>query len=165
MFSRTTLLGSFIAMGLFTMAAQAQAACQTKDFDGKSLSRCKIWPAVQNQAIAVKSTYLADAGDDDAGVFDLDLSIINASTYNPIATYRKPGLTTPMPCALRICASTPPVIDWRRRFGLSVCVQSSRTVPTPFPTRKPIWRCTFAKATSCARCWRVWWLPRATVSS
>jgi hypothetical protein len=91
MISRITLLGSLIAMGLLTMTAQAQAACQTKDFDGKSLSRCKVWPAVQNQAIAVKSTYLADAGDDDAGVFDLDLSIVNVSTYNPIATYRKPG--------------------------------------------------------------------------
>ena len=81
-----------IALSILALAPQAQAACQTKDFDGKSLSRCKVWPAVQNQAIAVKSTYLADAGgDDDAGVFDLDLSIVNASTYNPIATYRKPG--------------------------------------------------------------------------
>lgn len=80
-----------IALSILTLAPQAQAECQTKDFDGKSLSRCKVWPAVQNHAIAVKSTYLADAGGDDAGVFDLDLSIVNASTYNPIATYRKPG--------------------------------------------------------------------------
>lgn len=80
-----------IALSILALAPQAQAECQTKDFDGKSLSRCKVWPAVQNQAIAVKSTYLADAGGDDAGVFDLDLSIVNASTYNPIATYRKPG--------------------------------------------------------------------------
>ncbi|KAE9641031.1 hypothetical protein EJA70_23315 [Pseudomonas sp. PB103] len=89
MISRNTLLGSFIVLGLLTMTAQA--ACQTKEFDGKSLSRCKVWPAFQNQAIALKSTYLADAGSDDAGMYDLDLSIVNASNAAPIATYHKPG--------------------------------------------------------------------------
>lgn len=80
-----------IGVGLLACAFQAQAACDSKAFDGKSLSRCKVWPAVQNQAIAATSTYLADPGDDEAGVFDLDLAIVNASNANPIATYRKPG--------------------------------------------------------------------------
>ena len=80
-----------IALGILAITAQAQAACTTKAFDGQSMSRCVVWPAFPSQAIAVKSTYLADSGGDDAGVFDLDLSIVNASTYNPIATYRKPG--------------------------------------------------------------------------
>lgn len=80
-----------IALSFLALIPQAQAACQTKDFDGKSLSRCKVWPAFQNQAIAVKSTYLADVGGDDAGVFDLDLSVVNASNAKPIATYHKPG--------------------------------------------------------------------------
>ncbi|MBK5510788.1 hypothetical protein JFT91_28620 [Pseudomonas sp. TH08] len=80
-----------ITLSFLALIPQAQAACQTKDFDGKSLSRCKVWPAFQNQAIAVKSTYLADVGGDDAGVFDLDLSVVNASNAKPIATYHKPG--------------------------------------------------------------------------
>lgn len=80
-----------IALSFLALIPQAQAACQTKDFDGKSLSRCKVWPAFQNQAIVVKSTYLADVGGDDAGVFDLDLSVVNASNAKPIATYHKPG--------------------------------------------------------------------------
>lgn len=80
-----------IAVGFLACASQAQAACDIKAFDGKSLSRCKVWPAVQNQAIAVTSTYLADPGDDEAGVFDLDLAIVDASNAKPIATYRKPG--------------------------------------------------------------------------
>lgn len=80
-----------IAVGFLACAFQAQAACDIKAFDGKSLSRCKVWPAVQNQAIAVTSTYLADPGDDEAGVFDLDLAIVDASNAKPIATYRKPG--------------------------------------------------------------------------
>jgi len=88
MFSPTRLL---IALGFLAITAQAQAACTTEAFDGQSLSRCIVWPAFPSQAIAVKSTYLADPGDDDAGVFDLDLALVNASNANPIATYRKPG--------------------------------------------------------------------------
>jgi len=80
-----------IAVGFLACAFQAQAACDIRAFDGKSLSRCKVWPAVQNQAIAVTSTYLADPGDEEAGVFDLDLAIVDASSAKPIATYRKPG--------------------------------------------------------------------------
>lgn len=80
-----------IAVGFLACAFQAQAACDIKAFDGKSLSRCKVWPAVQNQAIAVTSTYLADPGDDEAGVFDLDLAIVDASSAKLIATYHKPG--------------------------------------------------------------------------
>ncbi|MBV4484009.1 hypothetical protein HU727_000225 [Pseudomonas sp. SWRI153] len=81
----------FIALGLFALTAQVHAACETKAFDGKSLSRCKVWPAAPNQAIAVKSTYLADSDDAEVGVFDLDLALVNASNAKPIATYRKPG--------------------------------------------------------------------------
>ncbi|MBC3775079.1 hypothetical protein [Pseudomonas sp. SWRI99] len=88
MFPRAPLL---IALSLLALATQAQASCDIKAFDGKSLSRCKVWPSMQNQAIAAKSTYLADSDDEDVGVFDLDLAIVNASDAKPIATYRKPG--------------------------------------------------------------------------
>lgn len=81
----------FIALGLFALTAQVHAGCETKAFDGKSLSRCKDWPAAPNQAIAVKSTYLADSDDAEVGVFDLDLALVNASNAKPIATFRKPG--------------------------------------------------------------------------
>lgn len=87
----TTRSKIFMAFICLAITAQAQAACTTQAFDGQSLSRCIVWPAFPTQAIAVKSTYLADSGGDDAGVFDLDLSIVNASNANPIATYRKPG--------------------------------------------------------------------------
>lgn len=80
-----------LALYLLVLATQTQAACLTKDFDGKSLSRCKVWPAFQNQVISAKSTYLADAGGEDAGVFDLDLAIMNATNSKPIATFCKPG--------------------------------------------------------------------------
>ncbi|WP_339453298.1 hypothetical protein [Pseudomonas sp. EA_5y_Pfl2_R50] len=80
-----------ISLGLLAITSQAQAACTTQRFDGKSMSRCIVWPAFPSQAISVKSTYLADAGGDDAGAFDLDLAILNASDARPIATYRKPG--------------------------------------------------------------------------
>ncbi|WP_166222768.1 hypothetical protein [Pseudomonas atagonensis] len=78
-------------LGFLAITAQAQAACTTKAYDGQSMSRCVVWPAFPNQAISVKSTYLADSGGDDAGVLDLDLAIVNASDAKPIATYRKPG--------------------------------------------------------------------------
>jgi hypothetical protein len=80
-----------ISLGLLAITSQAQAACTTQSFDGKFMSRCNVWPAFPSQAISVKSTYLADAGGDDAGAFDLDLAILNASDARPIATYRKPG--------------------------------------------------------------------------
>ena len=80
-----------ISLGLLAITTQTQAACTTQSFDGKSMSRCNVWPAFPSQAISVKSTYLADAGGDDAGAFDLDLAILNASDARPIATYRKPG--------------------------------------------------------------------------
>lgn len=80
-----------IALGILAITAQAQAACTTKAYDGQSMSRCVVWPAFPNQAISVKSTYLADSGGDDAGVLDLDLAIVNASDAKLIATYRKPG--------------------------------------------------------------------------
>ncbi|MGP6419231.1 hypothetical protein ACTZGP_10705 [Pseudomonas putida] len=80
-----------IALGLLAITTQAHAACTTKSFDGKSMSRCNVWPAFPSQAISVKSTYLADSGGDDAGAFDLDLALLNASNAKPIATYRKPG--------------------------------------------------------------------------
>ena len=81
----------FAVLSVLALSVEAHAACENKAFDGKSLSRCKVWPAVQNQAIAVKSTYLADSDDENIGVFDLDLAIVNASNARPIATYRKPG--------------------------------------------------------------------------
>lgn len=90
MTTRRKILMAVICLAT-TAQAQAQATCTTKPFDGQSLSRCVVWPAFPSQAIAARSTYLADAGDDDAGVFDLDLAILNASDAKPIATYRKPG--------------------------------------------------------------------------
>lgn len=80
-----------LACALLAITTHAQAACTTKSFDGKSMSRCNVWPAFPSQAISVKSTYLADSGGDDAGTFDLDLAILNASNAKPIATYHKPG--------------------------------------------------------------------------
>ncbi|MGZ9666851.1 PA3715 family protein [Pseudomonas sp. GNP014] len=80
-----------IAFSFLAVSTQVNAACTTQSFDGTSMSRCNVWPAFPSQAISVKSTYLADSGGDDAGVFDLDLSIVNASNAKPIATYRKPG--------------------------------------------------------------------------
>ena len=80
-----------ITLGFLAITTHAQAACTTKSFDGKSMSRCNVWPAFPSQAISVKSTYLADSGGDDAGAFDLDLALLNASNAKPIATYHKPG--------------------------------------------------------------------------
>jgi hypothetical protein len=81
----------FIALGFFAITAQAQPACVTKNHDDQSLSRCKPWPAFKEQVIALKSTYVPDAGSDDAGVFDLDLAVLNSTNAKPIATYTKPG--------------------------------------------------------------------------
>jgi hypothetical protein len=91
MISRNTLLGAFIAMGLLTMAAQAQAACEVKKFDGHSLSRCKAWPAFNDQSIAAKSSFLSDSGDDEMGVFDLELALVSSTSGKSLATYAKPG--------------------------------------------------------------------------
>lgn len=83
----------FIALGFLavTGSAQAQVSCVTKDFDDQSMARCKTWPAFKSQAIALKSTYVPDAGSDDAGMFDLDLAIIDTSNWKTLATYAKPG--------------------------------------------------------------------------
>ncbi|MDI2144101.1 MULTISPECIES: hypothetical protein [unclassified Pseudomonas] len=81
----------FIALSFFAITAQAQPACVTKNHDDQSLSRCKPWPAFKEQVIALKSTYVPDAGSDDAGVFDLDLAVLNSTNAKPIATYTKPG--------------------------------------------------------------------------
>ncbi|MBV4475060.1 PA3715 family protein [Pseudomonas botevensis] len=81
----------FIALSLFAFTAQAQAACVVKSFDGHSLSRCKGWPAFKDQAIFVKSTFVPDSSGDDAGVFDLELSLLNSTNWKPMATYLKPG--------------------------------------------------------------------------
>ncbi|CAI8900386.1 ABC transporter substrate-binding protein [Pseudomonas sp. IT-347P] len=122
-----------IALSILALASQAQAACQTKDFDGKILSRCKVWPAVQNQAISVKSTYIPDAGGDDAGVFDLDLSIVNASNYQTIATYRKPGAYNSDAVRfddLRIDTARYRLAPQVRAFGLrSMFAHSSHAIP------------------------------------
>lgn len=91
MISRNTLLGAFIAMGLLTMTAQAQAACEVKKFDGHSLSRCKAWPAYNDQSIAAKSSFLSDSGDDEMGVFDLELALVSSTSGKSLATYAKPG--------------------------------------------------------------------------
>lgn len=81
----------FIILSFLAITTQAQAACVTKDFNGQSMSRCKAWPAFNNQAISLKSTYVPDSGSDDAGVFDLDLAIIDSSNWKTLATYTKPG--------------------------------------------------------------------------
>jgi hypothetical protein len=88
-----TLTRLFIALGLLaiTAPAQAQVSCVTKDFSDQSMARCKAWPAFKDQAIALKSTYVPDAGSDDAGVFDLDLAIIDTRNWKTLATYAKPG--------------------------------------------------------------------------
>ncbi|WP_415763415.1 hypothetical protein [Pseudomonas sp. CP4] len=123
----------FIALGLFALTAQVHAACETKAFNGEYLSRCKVWPAVQNQAIAVKSTYLADADDEDVGVFDLDLAIVNASNAKPIATYRKPGAYNSDAVRfddLRIDTARYRLAEDVRAFGLrSKFVHSSHAIP------------------------------------
>ena len=122
-----------IALGILAITAQAQAACTTKAFDGQSMSRCVVWPAFPSQAIAVKSTYLADSGGDDAGVFDLDLSIVNASNANPIATYRKPGAYNSDAVRfddLRIDTGRYRLAPNVRAFGLrSKFVHSSHAIP------------------------------------
>ncbi|MFJ4194844.1 hypothetical protein [Pseudomonas sp. NPDC089534] len=80
-----------IVLGLLAITAQAQAACETKPFNGHSLSRCKIWPAFANQAISAKSSFVPDADGGQDGVFDLELSVVNASSLKPLVTYVKPG--------------------------------------------------------------------------
>jgi len=123
----------YIALGLFALTAQVHAACETKAFDGKSLSHCKVWPAAQNQAIAVKSTYLADSDDEEVGVFDLDLAIVNASNAKPIATYRKPGAYNSDAVRfddLRIDTARYRLAADVRAFGLrSKFVHSSHAIP------------------------------------
>ena len=122
-----------IALGILAITAQAQAACTTKAFDGQSLSRCIVWPAFPSQAIAVKSTYLADAGDDEAGVLDLDLALLNASDAKPIATYRKPGAYNSDAVRfddLRIDTGRYRLASDVRAFGLrSKFVHSSHAIP------------------------------------
>ncbi|WP_339465990.1 hypothetical protein [Pseudomonas sp. EA_65y_Pfl2_P74] len=122
-----------IALGILAVTAQAQAACTTNAFDGQSLSRCIVWPAFPSQAIAVKSTYLADAGGDDAGVFDLDLAIVNASNAKPVATYRKPGAYNSDAVRfddLRVDTGRYRLAPDVRAFGLrSKFVHSSRAIP------------------------------------
>ena len=122
-----------IAFSFLAVSAQVNAACTTKSFDGTSMSRCNVWPAFPSQAISVKSTYLADSGGDDAGVFDLDLSIVNASTYNPIATYRKPGAYNSDAVRLddlRIDTARYRLAPQVRAFGLrSMFAHSSHAIP------------------------------------
>ena len=97
------------------------------------MSRCVVWPAFPSQAIAVKSMYLADSGGDDAGVFDLDLSIVNASNANPIATFRKPGAYNSDAVRfddLRIDTGRYQLAPNVRAFGLrSKFVHSSHAIP------------------------------------
>lgn len=123
----------FIALSVLSLGTQVHAACESKAFDGKSLSRCKVWPAVQNQAIAVKSTYLADSDDEEVGVFDLDLAIVNASNAKPIATYRKPGAYNSDAVRfddLRIDTARYRLAANVRAFGLrSKFVHSSHAIP------------------------------------
>jgi len=85
---KKTFLLAFTCLAITT---QAHAACTTKSFDGKTMSRCNVWPAFPSQAISVKSTYVADSAGDEAGAFDLDLALVNASNAKPVATYHKPG--------------------------------------------------------------------------
>ncbi|WP_426237185.1 hypothetical protein [Pseudomonas sp. TWP3-2] len=88
MLTSTRLL---IALSFLAITTQAQAACEVKKFNGQSLSRCKVWPAFPDQAISAKSTFLTDSDDGHDGVFDLDLSLLNASNAKPLATFVKPG--------------------------------------------------------------------------
>lgn len=122
-----------IAFSFLAVSAQVNAACTTQSFDGTSMSRCNVWPAFPSQAISVKSTYLADSGGDDAGVFDLDLSIVNASTYNPIASYRKPGAYNSDAVRLddlRIDTARYRLAPQVRAFGLrSMFAHSSHAIP------------------------------------
>ncbi|MDL5595725.1 hypothetical protein PGC34_06850 [Pseudomonas kribbensis] len=88
MFTPTRL---FIALGFLAITTQAHAACEVKKLDGHSLSRCKVWPAFPDKAISAKSTFVPDSEGDQDGVFDLELSLLNASDAKPLATYAKPG--------------------------------------------------------------------------
>ena len=81
----------YIALGLFALTAQVHAACEVKKFDGHTLSRCKIWPAFNTQSIAAKATFVPDSAGAQDGVFDLALSVINATTGSTFASYAKPG--------------------------------------------------------------------------
>lgn len=80
-----------IALGFLAITVETQAACEVKKFNGHSLSRCKVWPAFNDQSIAAKSTFLSDSGGDQDGVFDLELSIVSPSNGGTLATYAKPG--------------------------------------------------------------------------
>jgi hypothetical protein len=122
-----------IALGFLAITAQAQAACVVKEFDGKSLSRCKVWPAFNDQAISVKSTFLPDSADDnDVGTFDLDLSIVNSSAKT-IASYHKPGAYNSDAISLddlKIDTARYNVAPGLRAFGLrSMFGHSSRANP------------------------------------
>lgn len=86
------LLNSLAMFGLITFVGQAQAGCEERPFENQSLARCKVWPAVEDQAIAVKSTFTPDpVGGDDVGTYDLELSIVNSTNDQTLATYRKPA--------------------------------------------------------------------------
>lgn len=122
-----------IALGFLAITAQAQAACIVKEFDGKSLSRCRVWPAFNDQAISVKSTFLPDSADDkDVGTFDLDLSIVNSSAKT-IASYHKPGAYNSDAVNLRdlkIDTARYNVAPGLRAFGLrSMFGHSSHAIP------------------------------------
>ncbi|MET1067044.1 MAG: hypothetical protein ABWY28_03445 [Pseudomonas prosekii] len=78
------------AFSVAVVAGQAQATCQEMDFDGHSLARCKVWPALKNQAIAAKSTFTPASDDaNDGGMFDLELAIVDSTNDQTLAAYRK----------------------------------------------------------------------------
>lgn len=91
MSANTRLLGSILAFSLLTITSQVQAACEELPFENNTLARCKVWPAAKDQAIAAKSSFTPDpVGGDDVGTYDLELSIVNSTNDQTLATYRKP---------------------------------------------------------------------------
>ncbi|WP_232252140.1 hypothetical protein [Pseudomonas frederiksbergensis] len=90
MTTNTRLLGTILAFSVLTMTGHVQADCEELSFDGHSLARCKVWPAFKDQAIAAKSTFTPVSEDvNDGGMFDLELSIVNSTNDQTLATYCK----------------------------------------------------------------------------
>ena len=154
----------YIALGLFALTAEVHAACEVKKIDGHTLSRCKIWPAFNTQSIAAKATFVPDSAGAQDGVFDLALSVINATTGNTVASYAKPGAYNSDAISfddLIIDTARYRLAADVRAFGLRSTFIA--TVLERIRTPKPTWLCMFAKAIAYAQCWKAWWCARISV--
>ena len=164
MTTNTRLLGTILAFSVLTMTGHVQADCEELSFDGHSLARCKVWPAFKDQAIAAKSTFTPVSEDvNDGGMFDLELSIVNSTNDQTLATYCK---NEAYPDAvgfegLIIDTARYKLAPHVRAFGLRSDFGHRSSA---MPYSKTDLALYLREVIPCVQCWRGWWLPRTRVS-